>query len=381
MVDNADRSAVEPNASAVEPRTEECGRWHRNIQSLERAAAMLRLLAGGERRLGLSDIASSLGLAKGTAHGILRTLQHEGFVEQDAASGRYQLGAELLRLGNSYLDVHELRARALVWTDDLARSSGESVHLGVLHQQGVLIVHHVFRPDDSRQVLEVGAMQPLHSTALGKVLVRLRPGGAQRGRWRRSASAFTARTVTGPARIRGVLDADPGAGLGGGPGGDLGGRRLGGRPHPRPAPDAGGRGGDHGAVERVCDGGELRPGTGGGGTGLRPGRLRAISAPGGSELGWPGSIGNRARLLGLLTTLDGTIASQDETAVHRSALSNTYRQYALVRATRPQAGNALPLRARTTGGTRGPPSLDEGQRSRGCPAPTSSSARPSVPPS
>ena len=142
----------------------------RNIQSLERAAAMLRLLAGGERRLGLSDIASSLGLAKGTAHGILRTLQQEGFVEQDDASGRYQLGAELLRLGTTYLDVHELRARALVWTDDLARSSGESVHLGVLHQQGVLIVHHVFRPDDSRQVLEIGAMQPLHSTALGKVL-------------------------------------------------------------------------------------------------------------------------------------------------------------------------------------------------------------------
>lgn len=102
----------------------------KSIQSLQRAAAVLRLLAGGERRLGLSDIASSLGLAKGTAHGILRTLQAEGFVEQDPVSGRYQLGAELLRLGNSYLDVHELRSRALVWTDDLARSSGESVHLG-----------------------------------------------------------------------------------------------------------------------------------------------------------------------------------------------------------------------------------------------------------
>ena len=167
----------------------------RNIQSLERAAAMLRLLAGGERRLGLSDIASSLGLAKGTAHGILRTLQQEGFVEQDAASGRYQLGAELLRLGTSYLDVHELRARALVWTDDLARSSGESVYLGVLHQQGVLIVHHVFRPDDSRQVLEVGAMQPLHSTALGKVLSAYDPvahseaaGGRAQGVHRRAPS-------------------------------------------------------------------------------------------------------------------------------------------------------------------------------------------------
>ncbi|GAA0607924.1 IclR family transcriptional regulator [Streptomyces crystallinus] len=177
----------------------------RNIQSLERAAAMLRLLAGGERRLGLSEVASALGLAKGTAHGILRTLQAEGFVEQDPASGRYQLGAELLRLGNSYLDVHELRARALVWTDDLARSSGESVYVGVLHQQGVLIMHHVFRPDDSRQVLEVGAMQPLHSTALGKVLSAYDPV-AHTEAVEAERTAFTPRTVTEPARFEELLD-------------------------------------------------------------------------------------------------------------------------------------------------------------------------------
>ncbi|MEV3993322.1 IclR family transcriptional regulator [Streptomyces sp. NPDC049837] len=177
----------------------------KNIQSLERAAAMLRLLAGGERRLGLSDIASSLDLAKGTAHGILRTLQAEGFVEQDATSGRYQLGAELLRLGNSYLDVHELRARALVWTDDLARSSGESVHLGVLHQHGVLVVHHVFRPDDSRQVLEVGAMQPLHSTALGKVLSAYDPV-AHTEALEVEREAFTPRTITDLEDFEAVLD-------------------------------------------------------------------------------------------------------------------------------------------------------------------------------
>ncbi|BFO20123.1 hypothetical protein SHKM778_65110 [Streptomyces sp. KM77-8] len=177
----------------------------RNIQSLERAAAMLRLLAGGERRLGLSDIASSLGLAKGTAHGILRTLQHEGFVEQDDASGRYQLGAELLRLGTTYLDVHELRARALVWTDDLARSSGESVHLGVLHQRGVLIVHHVFRPDDSRQVLEIGAMQPLHSTALGKVLSAYDPV-AHSEALEADRKAFTDRTVCDLDAFEHILD-------------------------------------------------------------------------------------------------------------------------------------------------------------------------------
>ncbi|GAA2438096.1 IclR family transcriptional regulator [Streptomyces macrosporus] len=177
----------------------------RTIQSLERAAAVLRLLAGGERRLGLSDIASALDLAKGTAHGLLRTLQREGFVEQDPTSGKYQLGAELLRLGNSYLDVHELRARALVWTDDLARSSGESVYLGVLHQQGVLIVHHVFRPDDSRQVLEVGAMQPLHSTALGKVLAAYDPV-AHSEAMDAERKALTARTITEPEAFEEVLE-------------------------------------------------------------------------------------------------------------------------------------------------------------------------------
>lgn len=177
----------------------------RTIQSLERAAAVLRLLGGGARRLGLSEIATALGLAKGTAHGLLRTLQHEGLVEQDGESGKYQLGAELLRLGHGYLEAHELRARAVVWAEDLARTTGESVYLGVAHLQGVLVVHHVSRPDAGRQVLEVGTVQPLHSTALGKALAAHDPAvrgtSAADGR-----TAFTPRTVTHPAECEAELE-------------------------------------------------------------------------------------------------------------------------------------------------------------------------------
>ncbi|MFD3309240.1 IclR family transcriptional regulator [Streptomyces sp. NPDC058656] len=230
----------------------------RNIQSLERAAAMLRLLAGGERRLGLSDIASSLGLAKGTAHGILRTLQQEGFVEQDAASGRYQLGAELLRLGTTYLDVHELRARALVWTDDLARSSGESVYLGVLHQQGVLIVHHVFRPDDSRQVLEVGAMQPLHSTALGKVLSAYDPV-AHSEVLEAERKEFTVRTISAADAFETVLDLTRARGYAADVEETWTGVASVAAPIHNQRRMPVGAVGVTGAVERVCKDGELRP--------------------------------------------------------------------------------------------------------------------------
>jgi DNA-binding IclR family transcriptional regulator len=175
-----------------------------SIQSVERATAILRLLADGRRRMGLTEVAGSLGLAKATAHGLLRTLQHEGLVERDPATGRYHLGAELLRLGAGYLDVSEVRARALAWTDDLAHATGESVHLGVAHQHGVLIVHHVFRPEERREALDVGAMRPLHSTALGRALAAFDPvsrAAVLEGERER----FTARTVTARRGVEDVL--------------------------------------------------------------------------------------------------------------------------------------------------------------------------------
>jgi len=141
------------------------------IQSIERAAAILRLLSGRNRSLGVVELAGRLNLPKGTVHGILRTLHAVGFVEQDAASGKYRLGAALLHMGSSYLDGNELRTRALNWSDSLAARSGESVRIGTLHEGQVLVVHHVFRPDDSRQALEVGALLPAHATAMGKVLL------------------------------------------------------------------------------------------------------------------------------------------------------------------------------------------------------------------
>jgi DNA-binding IclR family transcriptional regulator len=96
-------------------------------------------------------------------------------VEQDAESGKYQLGAALLHMGSSYLDGNELRTRALNWADSLAARSNESVRIGTLHDGKALVVHHVFRPDNSRQALEVGALLPGHATALGKVLLAHNP--------------------------------------------------------------------------------------------------------------------------------------------------------------------------------------------------------------
>jgi DNA-binding IclR family transcriptional regulator len=174
------------------------------VQSIERAAAILGLLAGGTRSMGLADISSSLGLAKGTAHGILRTLERVGFVEQDQASRKYQLGATLLHLSTSHLDEHELRSHAINWADPLASRSDEAVHLGTLRDGKVLVVHHVFRPDDSAQTLEVGALLPLHASALGKVLLAYDSDAAQTA-MRGELEAYTRRTLVQRATLTRAL--------------------------------------------------------------------------------------------------------------------------------------------------------------------------------
>src|SRR5438876_2917849 len=143
----------------------------KTIQSVDRAVRILKALGEHPGRLGLSDLADRVGLAKTTVHGLLRTLQEHGLVEQHAESDKYQLGPELLQLGNSYLDLNELRSHALAWSEQLAMQSGEAVRVGVPHGDAALVVHHVFRPDASLQVLEVGALLPLHATALGKAVL------------------------------------------------------------------------------------------------------------------------------------------------------------------------------------------------------------------
>jgi DNA-binding IclR family transcriptional regulator len=148
-----------------------------SIQSIERAAAVLRLLGGAGRPLALAEVAAPLDLPRPTAHGILRTLRDVGFVDQDRDTGRYTLGAGLDRLHGGW-DRYELRARAMNWADSLAGSTGQEVLLGMPAGSGLEVVHHVFRPDGSPQRLRTGETLPLHATAVGKCLLAFAPVAA-----------------------------------------------------------------------------------------------------------------------------------------------------------------------------------------------------------
>jgi DNA-binding IclR family transcriptional regulator len=170
-----------------------------SIQSIERAAAILRTLATGSGPFRLAEIAASLNLPKGTAHGILRTLAEVGFVEQDRATGRYRLGDGLSDLRSHGLDPNELRARSMNWADPLAARTGEAVRVGALIGVDVLVVHYVFRPDHSAQRADVGSRLPIHASALGKVLLAHSPGTQRLVS--EPLTSYTGRTITDPVGL------------------------------------------------------------------------------------------------------------------------------------------------------------------------------------
>src|SRR3954447_13481022 len=186
---------------ANEPRTRPGG-----IQSIDRAARILKALASGPRRMGVTELAQRLGLAPPTVHGLLQTLQAHGFVEQDRDSGKYQLGAGLLQLGNSYLDLNELRARSLVHAERLAGRADAAVRVGVLHGASVIVVHHVFRPDATLQILEVGAQLPVHASALGKAILAYAPATAFDDLAAEPLPKLTSRTLSA-RELRGQFEA------------------------------------------------------------------------------------------------------------------------------------------------------------------------------
>jgi DNA-binding IclR family transcriptional regulator len=60
----------------------------------------------------------------------------------------------------------------------------------------VVIVHHVFRPDSTLQILEVGAELPLHASALGKAMLAYASEQAVADVMTEPLARLTSRTLT-----------------------------------------------------------------------------------------------------------------------------------------------------------------------------------------
>jgi len=141
-----------------------------SIQTVSNAFHMLEAFFV-EDEFGVSELSRRLGLHKNNVFRLLATLEQSGYIEQDPVSERYLLGTRCLELGQAYQRSHSLLSRARAVLEQLARKSGETVHLASLRDFTVVHLDGVGSEQAVLSAPRIGQRLPVHCTALGKVLV------------------------------------------------------------------------------------------------------------------------------------------------------------------------------------------------------------------
>ncbi len=138
------------------------------IQSVEVGFRLLRVLAATNRPMMLRDIAKGAAMPAAKAHRYMVSFLRVGIVEQDASSGRYDLGAYALELGLSglgRLDPVRLSGPIL---EALCEEIQETVALAVWGNHGATIVRIVDAGGPITITLRSGTILPLCRSATGR---------------------------------------------------------------------------------------------------------------------------------------------------------------------------------------------------------------------
>lgn len=146
-----------------------------SVPSLERALAILELLAASRTGLALPEIATELQLPKSSVHCLLLTLERHLYLHRNENTGRYMFGAKLFGLANMSLTGLEVRQVAAPHMRSLMERVGLTVHLAVLEQFEAVLVEKVEPAGVFKLATWLGKRMDLHSTGLGKALIAHMP--------------------------------------------------------------------------------------------------------------------------------------------------------------------------------------------------------------
>jgi IclR family KDG regulon transcriptional repressor len=177
-----------------------------NAPVVGKAFAILRLLAGREASLSVTDLARSLAIGKSTVLGILAALEEQGAVVRDPATKRYGLGVTLFELGRAVDARLDLKDVARPFLGELMEKSRQSVFLGVRAGDHVTILDIVESREDLKITSPVGTRLPLLAGATGKAFLACLPEPQARALLRgKGLRRWTPNSITDPDRYLAVL--------------------------------------------------------------------------------------------------------------------------------------------------------------------------------
>jgi IclR family acetate operon transcriptional repressor len=178
------------------------------LSSVSKALSLLDAFTLEQPELSLVQIARQAGIHKSSAFRLLATMEAQGFVEKDPVSHGYRLGWKLAELAGRLLGRYELRELAAPHMEQLARESGEIVHLSILDGAEIVYLEKKGRSQPLTVSTTIGGRSPAHASAMGKVLLASLAEGEMRRVLRGlSLRRFTPTTITDRRKLARELSA------------------------------------------------------------------------------------------------------------------------------------------------------------------------------
>jgi DNA-binding IclR family transcriptional regulator len=172
--------------------------------AIDRALAILGILAAASQPMGVTEIARQVGLPKSVVHYHVSALVRNGYVEA-RPDRRYGLGYAALRLGRGgYFNV-ELRARALPHMRALHHDTWETVTLSVLVGSERVCIDQLVSPQEMKLSVELGRPFPLHAGASGRAILAFLSEDAREAILGQPLIRLTPATEVEPDRLRSLL--------------------------------------------------------------------------------------------------------------------------------------------------------------------------------
>jgi IclR family transcriptional regulator, KDG regulon repressor len=167
------------------------------IQSIDRAVTLLLLFTRSRPKLGITEISQDLGLAKGTVHGLVRTLSRAGFLQQDPESRKYRLGLKIYELGMILAGTLDINEKSLAPTSQLANRTGLTAKIAIWDGNSALLVLQIDPRAHSLFTQQIGPSIPGYCSAVGKaILAQLEPEELDAYLDRTPLVPYTSKTIT-----------------------------------------------------------------------------------------------------------------------------------------------------------------------------------------
>jgi DNA-binding IclR family transcriptional regulator len=166
----------------------------RTIQSVDRAAALLKAVANSRRPQTVVELAAACGLNRSTAWRLLATLDKQGLVERDPVTQRYSVGYAIVQIAAAG-DHDALVRRAHPVLEQLALATGETTNLALAKRFNLVYVDQVEAP----QIMSanwLGRVAPLHATSSGKAFLAWLPKDERAALLPARPKRFTDTTIT-----------------------------------------------------------------------------------------------------------------------------------------------------------------------------------------